>query len=208
MWIPGNFAKAVEESNEQSQSGISEVLKKLEMLEQRLEEVQLGKSEPSRRIPKLSHKELSILMEMDHKPQWVCRLLVFFKAVLDGQKVDPLLMECTSAWKSSDLQEELVMSPEKAQSKEVWTSGAWLESVTAPMDGSDGGGTPPDSGLGGQLRGGTMDPAGIGDGDVRRIIPSVHRRWVWGRDPKGSGRAARKFWGHYGPCGGSPSPSG
>ena len=113
------------------------------MLEQRLEEVQLGKSEPSRRIPKLSHKELSILMEMDHKPQWVCRLLVFFKAVLDGQKVDPLLMECTSAWKSSDLQEELVMSPEKAQSKEVWTSGAWLEAVTAPMDGSDGGGTPP-----------------------------------------------------------------
>ena len=139
----GNFAKAVEESNEQSQSGISEVLKKLEMLEQRLEEVQLGKIEPSRKIPKLSHKELSNLMEMDHKPQWVCRLLVFFKAVLDGQKVDPLLMECTSAWKSSDLQEELVMSPEKAQSKEVWTSGAWLEAVTAPMDGSDGGGTPP-----------------------------------------------------------------
>ena len=138
----GNFAKAVEENNEQSPSGISEVLKKLEMLEQRLEEVQLGKSEPSRKIPKLSHKELSILMEMDHKPQWVCRLLVFFKAVLDGQKVDPKLMECTSAWKSSDLQEELVMSPEKAQNKEVWTSPAWLEAVTAPMDGSDGGGTP------------------------------------------------------------------
>ena len=35
------------------------------------------------------------------------------------------------------------MSPEKAQSKEVWTSGAWLEAVTAPMDGSDDGGTPP-----------------------------------------------------------------
>ena len=139
----GNFAKAVEENNEQSQSGISEVLKKLEMLEQRLEEVQLRKSEPSRKIPKLSHKELSILMETDHKPQWVCRLLVFFKAVLDRQKVDPQLMECTSAWKSSDLQEELVMSPEKAQSKEVWTSGAWLEAVTAPMDGSDGGETPP-----------------------------------------------------------------
>ena len=139
----GNFAKAVEENNEQSQSGIGEVLKKLEMLEQRLEEVQLGQSEPSKKIPKLSHKELFVLMEMDYKPQWVCRLLVFFKAVMDGQKVDPQLMQCTSAWKSSDLQEELVMSPEKAQNKAVWTSGAWLEAVTATMDGSDGGGTPP-----------------------------------------------------------------
>ena len=96
----GNFAKAVEEDNEPSPSGISEVLKKLELLERRLEEVKLGKSAPTRKIPKLSHKELSVLMEMDHKPQWVCRLLVFFKAVLDGQTVDPELMECTSAWKS------------------------------------------------------------------------------------------------------------
>ena len=139
----GNFAKAMEEDNEPSSSGINEVLKKLELLEQRLEEVKLGKSEPTRKIPRLSHKELSVLMEMDHKPQWVCRLLVFFKAVLDGQKVDPQLMECTSAWKSSDLQEELVTSPEEAKISEVWTSGAWLEAVTAPMDGSDGGGGPP-----------------------------------------------------------------
>ena len=104
--------------------------------------MKLGKSETARRIPQLSHKELSALMEMDHKPQWVCRLLVLFN-VLDGQKVDPQLMECTSARKSSDLQEELVMSPEKAKISEVWTSGAWLEAVTAPMDGLDGGGGPP-----------------------------------------------------------------
>ena len=139
----GNFAKAVEEDSETSSSGITEVLKKLEQLEKRLEEVKLGKGETSRKIPPLSNKELSALMEMDHKPQWVCRLLVFFKAVLDGQKVDPQLMECTSAWKSSDLQEELVMSPEKAKISDVWTSGAWLEAITAPMDGLDGGGGPP-----------------------------------------------------------------
>ena len=139
----GNFAKAVEEDNGPSPSGINEVLNKLEQLEKRLEEVQLGKGETARKIPPLSHKELSALMEMDHKPQWVCRLLVFFKAVLDGQKVDPQLMECTSAWKSSDLQEELVMSPEKAKISDVWTLGAWLEAITAPMDGSDGGGGPP-----------------------------------------------------------------
>ena len=105
--------------------------------------MKLGKGETARKIPPLSSKELSALMEMDHKPQWVCRLLVFFKAVLDGQKVDPQLMECTSAWKSSDLQEELVMSSEKAKISDVWTSGAWLEAITAPMDGSEGGGGPP-----------------------------------------------------------------
>ena len=99
--------------------------------------------ETVRKVPPLSNKELSALMEMDHKPQWVCRLLVFFKAALDGKKVDPQLMECTLAWKSSDLQEELVMSPEKAKISDVWTSAAWLEAITAPMDGSDGGGGPP-----------------------------------------------------------------
>ena len=143
----GNVAKAVEEDNETSSIGINEVLKKLEQLEKRLEEVKPGKGETVRKIPPLSNKELSALMEMDHKPQWVCRLLVFFKAVLDGQKVDPQLMECTSAWKSSDLQEELVMSPEKAKISDVWTSGAWLEAITAPMDGSHGGGDPPISAL-------------------------------------------------------------
>ena len=35
------------------------------------------------------------------------------------------------------------MSPEKAKISEVWTFGAWLEAVTAPMDGSDDGGPPP-----------------------------------------------------------------
>ena len=115
----GSFAKAVEEDNGPSPSGIGELLKKLEQLEKRLEEVKLGKGETARKIHPLSHKELSALMEMDHKPQWVCRLLVFFKAVLDGQKVDPQRMECTSAWKSSDLQEELVMSPEKAKISDV-----------------------------------------------------------------------------------------
>ena len=93
----GNFAKAVEEDNETSSSGINEVLKKLEQLEKRLEEVKLGKGETVRKVLPVSNKELSALMEMDHKPQWVCRLLVFFKAVLDGKKVDPQLMECTSA---------------------------------------------------------------------------------------------------------------
>ena len=112
----GNFAKAVEEDNGPSPSGITEVLKKLEQLEKRLEEVKLRKGETARKIPPLSHKELSALMEMDHKPQWVCRLLVFFKAVLDGQTVDPQLMKCTSAWKSPDLQEELVVSPERRRS--------------------------------------------------------------------------------------------
>ena len=139
----GNFAKAVEEDNETSSSGINEVLKKLEQLEKRLEEVKLGKGETVRKVPPLSNKELSALMEMDHKPQWVCRLLVFLKAVMERKKVDPQLMECTSAWKSSDLQEELVMSPEKAKISDVWTSGAWLEAITAPMDGSDGGGGSP-----------------------------------------------------------------
>ena len=65
---------------------------------------------------------------------------MFFKAVFDGHKVDPQLMESTSAWKLSNLQEELVMSPEKAKISDVWTSGAWLEAITAPMDGLDGGG--------------------------------------------------------------------
>ena len=138
-----NFAKAVEEDNGPSPSGIDEVLKKLEQLEKRLEEVKLGKGETARTIPPLTHKELSALMEMDHKPQWVCRLLVFFKAVLDGQKVDPQRMECTSAWKWSDRPEELVMSPEKAKMSDLWTSGAWLQAITAPMDGSVGGGGPP-----------------------------------------------------------------
>ena len=82
-------------------------------------------------------------MEMDHKPQWVCRLLVFFKALLEGKKADPHLMECTSAWKSSDLQEEVLMLPEKAKIGDVWTSGAWLEAITAPMDGAVGEGGPP-----------------------------------------------------------------
>ena len=139
----GNFAKAVEEESEAPSHGINEVLKKLEQLEKRLEEVKVGKGETVRKIPPLSNKELSALMEMDHKPQWVCRLLVFFKAVLDGKRVDPNMMECTSAWKSSDLQEELVMSSEKAKIWDIWTSGAWLEAITAPMEGTDSEGGPP-----------------------------------------------------------------
>ena len=35
------------------------------------------------------------------------------------------------------------MSPEKAKISDVWTSGAWTEAITAPMDGSDGGGGRP-----------------------------------------------------------------
>ena len=85
----GNFAKAVEEDSETSSCGINEVLKKLEQLEKRLGEVKLGKGETVRKVPPLSNKELSALMEVDHKLQWVCRFLVFFKAVLDGKKVDP-----------------------------------------------------------------------------------------------------------------------
>ena len=69
----GNFAKAVEEDSETSSRGINEVLKKLEQLEKRLEEVKLGKGETVTKVPPLSNKELSTLMEMDHKPQWVCR---------------------------------------------------------------------------------------------------------------------------------------
>ena len=93
----GNFAKAVEEESETPSHGINEVLKKLEQLEKRLEEVKVGKGETVRKITPLSNKELSALMEMDHKPQWVCRLLVFFQAVLDGKTVDPNMMECTTA---------------------------------------------------------------------------------------------------------------
>ena len=123
--------------------GINEVLKKLEHLEKTLEEVKVGKGEKVSKIPPVSNKELSPLMEMDHKPLWVCRLLVFFKAVLDGKRVDPHMMECTSAWKSSDLQEKLIMSPEKAKISDISTSGAWLEAITAPMEGTDGEGAPP-----------------------------------------------------------------
>ena len=138
-----NFAKAVEEDSDTSSRGINDVLKKLEQLEKRLEEVKLGKGETFRKVPSLSNKELLALMEMDHKPQWVCRLLVFFKAVLGGKKVDPPLMEYTSAWRPSVLQEELVMSPEKAKICDVWTSGAWLEAITAPIDAVDVEGGPP-----------------------------------------------------------------
>ena len=93
----GNFAKAVEEERAAPSHGINEVLKKLEQLEKRLEEVKVGKGETVTKIPHLSNKELSALMETDHKPQSVCRLLVFFKVVMDGKRVDPNMMECTSA---------------------------------------------------------------------------------------------------------------
>ena len=119
----GNFAKAVEEESEAPSHGINEALKKLEQPEKRVEVVKVGKGEMVRKIPPVSNKELLALMEMDHKPQWVCLLLVFFKAVLDGKRVDPNMMECTSAWKSSDLQEELVMSPEEAKISDIWMSG-------------------------------------------------------------------------------------
>ena len=190
----GNFAKAVEEDNETSSSGINEVLKKLEQLEKRLEEVKLGKGETVRKVPPFSNKELSALMEMDHKPQWVCRLLVFFKAVLDGKKVDPQLMECTSAWKSSDFQEELVMSPEKAKISDVWTSGAWLEAITAPMDGSDGGGGPPIPALIANYVESLwvlpVSAMGSYDESYRQHMGSGRGE----RDPQGGGRTARKFW--------------
>ena len=190
----GNFAKAVEEDNETSPSGINEVIKKLEQLEKRLEEVKLGKGEKVRKVPPFSNKELSALMEMDHKPQWVCRLLVFFKAVLDGKKVDLQLMECTSAWKLSDLQEELVMSPEKAKISDVWTSGAWLEAITAPMDGSDGGGGPPIPALIANYVESLwvllVSAMGLYDESYRQHTGSGRGE----RDPQGGGRTARKFW--------------
>ena len=34
------------------------------------------------------------------------------------------------------------MWPKKAKSCDLWTSGAWLEAITAPMDGADGEGGP------------------------------------------------------------------
>ena len=37
-------------------------------------------------------------MEAEHKPQWVCRLLVFFKAMLEGRHVDGSTLECVANW--------------------------------------------------------------------------------------------------------------
>ena len=48
----GNFARAVEEESEAPSHGINKVLKKLEQLEKRLEEVKVGKGETVRKIPR------------------------------------------------------------------------------------------------------------------------------------------------------------
>ena len=40
-------------------------------------------------------------MEKDHKPQWVCQMLLFFKAVLEGKPVEGRLPENVHDWKGT-----------------------------------------------------------------------------------------------------------
>ena len=82
-------------------------------------------------------------MEKDHKPQWVRRMLMFFKAVPEGRPVDGRLLVNVRYWKTADLHEELFLSPEKSQNTTKWTAGTLLEAFIAPMDGLQGSGDPP-----------------------------------------------------------------
>ena len=66
----------------------------LEKLECQLVEVTIDQdsSKTGRRAPRLSFKELAILMEAYHKLQLECRFLLFFQSVLKGSVGDRALI--------------------------------------------------------------------------------------------------------------------
>ena len=70
----GNFERATVVGAGESYEGINAVLKKLEQPKKQLDKVAIDRetSKLGRRVPLLCFKELALVMEADHKPQWVC----------------------------------------------------------------------------------------------------------------------------------------
>ena len=129
--------------------GIMAVLHKLEQLEKLLDAVALDHdaNRQQQRVPPLCFKDFGALMEKDHKSHLVCRMLLLFKAVLEGRPADGRMPESVPEWKAADLQGELFVSPEKSHNTTKWTAAAWLEAITAPIDGVEGSGDAPMSAI-------------------------------------------------------------